>query len=70
MAEDVAQPTPVAAAVNELFEHAKTTGLGDQDFSAVIEALRSDSKSWNDEYGGHGSGLDSVPRPPVLQILL
>ncbi|ERM93969.1 hypothetical protein AMTRI_Chr05g60460 [Amborella trichopoda] len=40
MAESVAQPTPIAAAANELYKVAKSRGLSDEDFSAVIEALR------------------------------
>lgn len=40
MAESVTQPVPVAAAVNELYKRAKTSGLGDEDFSAVIETLK------------------------------
>ncbi len=47
MAEDVALPTPVAASVNELYKHAKAAGLGDQDFSAVIEAFELDPKRSN-----------------------
>ncbi|KAJ7533198.1 hypothetical protein O6H91_13G037200 [Diphasiastrum complanatum] len=41
LAEKVAQSTPVAAAANELYKLAKSTGLGDKDFSAVIEAVKS-----------------------------
>uniref|UniRef100_A0A7N0TY41 Glyoxylate/succinic semialdehyde reductase 2, chloroplastic n=1 Tax=Kalanchoe fedtschenkoi TaxID=63787 RepID=A0A7N0TY41_KALFE len=41
LAESVSQPTPIAAAANELYKVAKSNGLSDQDFSAVIEALRS-----------------------------
>ncbi|XP_027344363.1 glyoxylate/succinic semialdehyde reductase 2, chloroplastic [Abrus precatorius] len=41
LAESVSQPTPIAAAANELYKVAKSHGLGDQDFSAVIEALKS-----------------------------
>ncbi|XP_019259347.1 PREDICTED: glyoxylate/succinic semialdehyde reductase 2, chloroplastic-like [Nicotiana attenuata] len=40
LAESVSQPTPIAAATNELYEVAKSHGLSDQDFSAVIEALK------------------------------
>ncbi|CAM8955939.1 unnamed protein product [Rhodiola kirilowii] len=40
LAESVSQPTPIAAAANELFKVAKANGLSDQDFSAVIEALK------------------------------
>ncbi|KAK4479561.1 hypothetical protein RD792_015079 [Penstemon davidsonii] len=40
LAESVSQPTPVAAAANELYKVAKSHGLSDQDFSAVIEALK------------------------------
>lgn len=42
MAEQVSQPTPVAAAANELYKVAKSHGLGEEDFSAVIEALKAD----------------------------
>lgn len=41
LAESVSQPIPVAAAANELYKVAKSHNLGDQDFSAVIEALKS-----------------------------
>ncbi|KAM7480569.1 hypothetical protein LguiA_028782 [Lonicera macranthoides] len=40
LAESVSQPTPIAAAANELYKLAKSSGLGDHDFSAVIEALK------------------------------
>ena len=40
LAESVSQPIPVAAAANELYKVAKSHGLSDQDFSAVIEALK------------------------------
>ncbi|GLT73247.1 hypothetical protein SLA2020_451190 [Shorea laevis] len=40
LAESVSQPTPIAAAANELYKVAKSGGLSDQDFSAVIEALK------------------------------
>lgn len=40
LAESVSQSTPIAAAANELYKVAKSHGLGDQDFSAVIEALK------------------------------
>ncbi|XP_057978481.1 glyoxylate/succinic semialdehyde reductase 2, chloroplastic isoform X2 [Malania oleifera] len=40
LAESVSQPTPIAAAANELYKVAKSNGLSDQDFSAVIEALK------------------------------
>ncbi|KAK3013460.1 hypothetical protein RJ639_009768, partial [Escallonia herrerae] len=40
LAESVSQPTPIAAAANELYKVAKSCGLSDQDFSAVIEALK------------------------------
>ncbi|KAM3699469.1 hypothetical protein ACJW31_05G028000 [Castanea mollissima] len=40
LAESVSQPTPIAAAANELYKVAKSHGLSDQDFSAVIEALK------------------------------
>ncbi|XP_010685375.2 glyoxylate/succinic semialdehyde reductase 2, chloroplastic isoform X2 [Beta vulgaris subsp. vulgaris] len=41
LAETVSQPIPIAAAANELYKVAKARGLSDQDFSAVIEALKS-----------------------------
>lgn len=44
LAESVSQPIPIAAAANELYKVAKSHNLGDQDFSAVIEALRSKMK--------------------------
>lgn len=40
LAYEVGQPLPVAAAANALYEKAKEAGLGDQDFSAVLEALK------------------------------
>lgn len=40
LAESVSQPIPIAAAANELYKVAKSHGLSDKDFSAVIEALR------------------------------
>ncbi|KAL8537755.1 hypothetical protein ACS0TY_012772 [Phlomoides rotata] len=40
LAESVSQPTPIAAAANELYKVAKSRGLSDDDFSAVIEALK------------------------------
>ncbi|GFZ08109.1 glyoxylate reductase 2 [Actinidia rufa] len=40
LAESVSQPTPIAAAANEMYKVAKSRGLSDQDFSAVIEALK------------------------------
>ncbi|KAJ4768306.1 glyoxylate reductase 2 [Rhynchospora pubera] len=40
LAESVSQPIPIAAAANELYKVAKSQGLSDQDFSAVIEALK------------------------------
>ncbi|XP_015890669.3 glyoxylate/succinic semialdehyde reductase 2, chloroplastic isoform X1 [Ziziphus jujuba] len=40
LAESVSQPTPIAAAANELYKVAKSHGLSDQDFSAVIESLK------------------------------
>ncbi|MED6125469.1 Glyoxylate/succinic semialdehyde reductase 2, chloroplastic [Stylosanthes scabra] len=41
LAESVSQATPIAAAANELYKVAKSHGLSDEDFSAVIEALKS-----------------------------
>ncbi|XP_030490632.2 glyoxylate/succinic semialdehyde reductase 2, chloroplastic-like [Cannabis sativa] len=40
LAESVSQSTPIAAAANEMYKVAKSHGLSDQDFSAVIEALK------------------------------
>lgn len=40
LAESVSQPTPIAAAANELYKVSKSHGLSDRDFSAVIEALK------------------------------
>ncbi|ESQ35033.1 hypothetical protein EUTSA_v10008217mg [Eutrema salsugineum] len=40
LAETVSQSTPVAAAANELYKVAKSYGFSDEDFSAVIEALK------------------------------
>ncbi|KAG6551784.1 hypothetical protein Mapa_006601 [Marchantia paleacea] len=40
LAEEVSQEIPVAAAANGLFVRAKKDGRGDDDFSAVIEALK------------------------------
>ncbi|WOK91349.1 hypothetical protein Cni_G00040 [Canna indica] len=44
LAESVSQPIPIAAATNELYKVAKSYGLSDLDFSAVIEALRAKLK--------------------------
>ncbi|PNY07729.1 glyoxylate/succinic semialdehyde reductase 2 chloroplastic-like, partial [Trifolium pratense] len=40
-AKSVSQPIPIAAAANELYKVAKSHGYSDEDFSAVIEALKS-----------------------------
>ena len=40
LAESVSQPIPVAAAANEIYKQAKCEGLGDLDFSAVIETIK------------------------------
>lgn len=40
LAESVSQPIPTVAAANELYKAAKSLGLADHDFSAVIEALK------------------------------
>uniref|UniRef100_A0A453EY94 3-hydroxyisobutyrate dehydrogenase-like NAD-binding domain-containing protein n=1 Tax=Aegilops tauschii subsp. strangulata TaxID=200361 RepID=A0A453EY94_AEGTS len=45
LAESVSQPIPTAAAANELYKVAKSLGLADQDFSAVIEALKAEMQS-------------------------
>ncbi|CAM6095592.1 unnamed protein product [Calypogeia fissa] len=42
MAEEVSLSIPVAACANQLYERAKSQGHGDEDFSAVIEALKAD----------------------------
>lgn len=42
LAESVSQPVPVAASVNEMYKLAKSKGFGDEDFSAVIEAIKAD----------------------------
>ncbi|KAI4329102.1 hypothetical protein L6164_021402 [Bauhinia variegata] len=50
LAESVSQPIPIAAAANELYKVAKSKGLSDEDFSAVIEALKAKSQhSPNDQ---------------------
>ena len=41
LAESVSQSIPLAAAANEIYKVAKSRGLSDHDFSAVIEALKS-----------------------------
>jgi len=45
LANKVGQPSPIAAAVNDLYRRAITDGLGDEDFSAIIEALKVKVKS-------------------------
>ncbi|XP_011013087.1 PREDICTED: glyoxylate/succinic semialdehyde reductase 2, chloroplastic-like [Populus euphratica] len=40
LAESVSQPTPIAAAANELYKVAKSHGLIDSDFSAVMKTER------------------------------
>ncbi|KAL5228750.1 hypothetical protein ABZP36_017015 [Zizania latifolia] len=40
LAESVSQSIPTVAAANELYKVAKSLGLADKDFSAVIEALK------------------------------
>jgi glyoxylate/succinic semialdehyde reductase len=40
LAESVSQSIPTVAAANELYKAAKSLGLSDHDFSAVIEALK------------------------------
>jgi glyoxylate/succinic semialdehyde reductase len=44
LAETLGQPSPIAAAVNSVYEKANSSGLGDKDFSAIIEALKADVK--------------------------
>ncbi|GJM94106.1 hypothetical protein PR202_ga10722 [Eleusine coracana subsp. coracana] len=41
LAESVSQSIPTVAAANEVYKVAKSLGLADEDFSAVIEALKS-----------------------------
>jgi glyoxylate/succinic semialdehyde reductase len=41
----VSQSIPTAAAANELYKVAKSLGLADHDFSAVIEALKAKVQS-------------------------
>ncbi|KAK8618755.1 hypothetical protein V6N13_132736 [Hibiscus sabdariffa] len=43
LAESVPQSTPITAVANELYKVAKSYGLSDEDFSAVIEALKAKS---------------------------
>lgn len=45
LAESVSQSIPTAAAANELYKVAKSLGLADHDFSAVIEALKAKVQS-------------------------
>ncbi|GAB4842556.1 hypothetical protein Ancab_012532 [Ancistrocladus abbreviatus] len=40
LADSVSQSIPIGAATNELYKVAKSHGLSDEDFSAVIEALK------------------------------
>ncbi|KAI9072660.1 hypothetical protein K1719_045380 [Acacia pycnantha] len=49
LAESVSQSTPIAAAANELYKVAKSHGLGDQDFSAVIETLKAKLQNSSNE---------------------
>ncbi|XP_066379505.1 glyoxylate/succinic semialdehyde reductase 2, chloroplastic-like [Miscanthus floridulus] len=45
LAESVSQSIPTVAAANELYKAAKSLGLSDHDFSAVIEALKAKVQS-------------------------
>ncbi|CAO2179496.1 unnamed protein product, partial [Urochloa humidicola] len=45
LAESVSQSIPTVAAANELYKAAKSLGLADHDFSAVIEALKAKAQS-------------------------
>uniref|UniRef100_A0A0A9FZL9 3-hydroxyisobutyrate dehydrogenase-like NAD-binding domain-containing protein n=1 Tax=Arundo donax TaxID=35708 RepID=A0A0A9FZL9_ARUDO len=45
LAESVSQSIPTVAAANELYKAAKSLGLADQDFSAVIKALKAKAQS-------------------------
>jgi hypothetical protein len=47
MAENVAQLTHVIAFVNDIYKWAKAKGLGDQDFSIIIEVYLLDLKGLN-----------------------
>jgi len=42
LADELAQPMPVAASANELYKQARSLGMADKDFCAVLTALRSD----------------------------
>jgi hypothetical protein len=42
-----AQLTPIIAFVNDIFKWAKVKGLGDQDFSIIIEVYLLDPKGLN-----------------------
>ncbi|GBG74479.1 hypothetical protein CBR_g18889 [Chara braunii] len=44
LGEEVVQPLPVAAAANEVYKLARAAGLGDADFSAVLETVKSHSR--------------------------
>ena len=44
LGDKVEQPLPVAAAANEVFKRGRAQGLGDQDFSAVLEAVKRGDK--------------------------
>lgn len=54
LAESVSQSTPIAAAANELYKVAKSHGFSDQDFSAVIEALKSKFQQSEDHWSSYG----------------
>lgn len=42
LADELAQPMPVAASANELYKQARALGMADKDFCAVLMALHSD----------------------------
>ncbi|KAK7335869.1 hypothetical protein VNO80_27973 [Phaseolus coccineus] len=67
LAESVSQPTPIAAAANELYKVAKSHGLSDQDFSAVIEALKS---KFNNRKAIHRRRASIPPLAPSASLPL
>ena len=40
LADELAQDMPVAAAANELYKRARRDGADDEDFSAVLKAVK------------------------------
>ena len=49
LGDKVEQPLPVAAAANEVFKRGRAQGLGDQDFSAVLEAVKGSASSTRED---------------------